>query len=105
MFNLRNNVIVLVFTLSILSTSCSSITPEYNLVRNTTKIYVQEDSKKLDSIRIKDVYIVNGSSIYYPALDLCIITLRKYPICLAHEVRHCLEGSWHDSRPNSDDCN
>lgn len=27
--------------------------------------------------------------------DHCYITLREYPVCLAHEVRHYLEGEWH----------
>lgn len=37
--------------------------------------------------------------------DTCYITLRSYPICLAHEVRHCFEGDWHPKGfGNSDDC-
>lgn len=35
---------------------------------------------------------------------LCTITLRKYPVCLQHEVRHCLEGDWHVGRDTTDDC-
>ena len=35
---------------------------------------------------------------------LCFIYLREYPYCLQHEVRHCLEGAWHGSQPNSEDC-
>ena len=34
----------------------------------------------------------------------CIVTLREYPTCLLHELRHCLEGHWHDKRPNDEDC-
>lgn len=36
--------------------------------------------------------------------DLCTITLRKYPVCLQHEVRHCLEGNWHAGRETAEDC-
>lgn len=36
--------------------------------------------------------------------QLCTITLREYPICLAREVRHCLEGKWHGDEPSSEDC-
>ena len=36
--------------------------------------------------------------------QLCTITLREYPVCLQHEVRHCLEGEWHRATPNNDDC-
>lgn len=35
----------------------------------------------------------------------CAVTLRKYPICLAHEVRHCLEGDFHPGRRSTEDCN
>lgn len=35
---------------------------------------------------------------------VCVVNLREYPRCLLHEVRHCIEGAWHDERPNSEDC-
>lgn len=35
----------------------------------------------------------------------CIIHLRKYPHCLAHEVRHCFEGNWHQGEDNDEWCN
>lgn len=34
----------------------------------------------------------------------CIITLRTYPICLLHEIRHCTEGDWHAGRNSDEDC-
>ena len=34
----------------------------------------------------------------------CTIYLKYYPICLAHELRHCIEGNWHDEKPNGEDC-
>lgn len=34
----------------------------------------------------------------------CIITLRTYPICLLHEIRHCTEGQWHGNKKSSEDC-
>jgi hypothetical protein len=35
----------------------------------------------------------------------CAIVLRKYPQCLLHEIRHCIEGEWHDREvPNDEDC-
>lgn len=34
----------------------------------------------------------------------CTITLREYPVCLQHEVRHCLEGKWHGDDPSGEDC-
>jgi hypothetical protein len=35
---------------------------------------------------------------------ICEITLRKYPICLLHEIRHCIEGNWHEGRDSDEDC-
>lgn len=34
----------------------------------------------------------------------CIIYLRQYPQCLAHEVRHCYEGNWHEGRKTDEGC-
>ena len=34
----------------------------------------------------------------------CQILLRKYPECLLHEVRHCIEGDWHKGRETDWDC-
>lgn len=35
----------------------------------------------------------------------CTITLRRYPVCLAHEVRHCLEGHFHaEGTRSGEDC-
>jgi hypothetical protein len=40
-----------------------------------------------------------------PARDkMCVIDLRRYPVCLLHEIRHCIEGDWHGAFPNGDDC-
>lgn len=36
--------------------------------------------------------------------DRCVIHLRKYPHCLAHEVRHCFEGNWHKGEDSDDWC-
>jgi hypothetical protein len=36
---------------------------------------------------------------------ICVVNLREYPRCLLHEIRHCIEGDWHDPQiPNSEDC-
>ena len=36
--------------------------------------------------------------------NTCHITLRQYPQCLAHEVRHCFEHDWHPGRRTGEDC-
>lgn len=35
---------------------------------------------------------------------LCFIKLKQYPICLQHEVRHCIEGDWHKGVKSDEDC-
>ena len=35
----------------------------------------------------------------------CVIRLKKYPRCLLHEIRHCIEGDFHKhDETNKDDC-
>lgn len=40
------------------------------------------------------------------ANQVCKISLlkRNYPFCLAHELRHLFEGSYHGDRPSLEDC-
>ena len=47
---------------------------------------------------------VMGTATYYPSFNACIIILREYPKCLLHEIRHCLEGNWHEGRNSDEDC-
>jgi hypothetical protein len=36
---------------------------------------------------------------------VCVVNLREYPRCLLHEIRHCIEGEWHEPDvPNAEDC-
>ena len=34
----------------------------------------------------------------------CVIRLKRYPQCLLHEIRHCVEGNWHEGRNSTEDC-
>lgn len=34
----------------------------------------------------------------------CKIVLKRYPKCLKHELRHCLEGDWHGKKDSIVDC-
>lgn len=45
-----------------------------------------------------------GTATYLPAINTCIVTLRQYPECLLHEIRHCFEGQWHPGRTSDEDC-
>ena len=35
---------------------------------------------------------------------VCFIKLKKYPMCLQHEIRHCIEGNWHEGYKSDADC-
>jgi len=78
--------------------------PEYQMQRTAVHIQVSEVPFGMTvgaDGRIREpagsyVMLSNGT---------CLIMLRQYPICLAHEVRHCLEGHFHSGEEhNSDDC-
>ena len=45
-----------------------------------------------------------GQYKYDSATNTCYIWLREYPKCLAHEMRHCMEGNWHGNAASSEDC-
>ena len=36
----------------------------------------------------------------------CIVKIRRdvYPYCIVHEIRHCVEGSWHEGIKTTYDC-
>lgn len=87
-----------VILICLLLTGCAAFDPEpYNLQRNISTITVEVDPM-LETLGQATV-----------AGDKCIVVLREYPTCLAHEIRHCLEGSWHPKQSatfpgNDDDC-
>lgn len=40
----------------------------------------------------------------YTLGGVCFIKLREYPMCLQHEVRHCIEGNFHEGKKSDEDC-
>lgn len=85
--------------LTLLLTGCQ--TPQYNLQHTNFRMIIQESPEYLDrlSARNRTVY---GMSFY--SENVCVIILREYPKCLLHEVRHCIEGNWHEGRDTLEDC-
>ncbi|WP_409425453.1 MULTISPECIES: hypothetical protein [unclassified Pseudoalteromonas] len=35
---------------------------------------------------------------------VCFIKLQRYPVCMQHEMRHCIEGDWHKGVKSDQDC-
>lgn len=63
---------------------------------------VLERTASIITVKIDPTLTTLGNSQW--SGQLCTITLREYPTCLAHEVRHCLEGKWHGNRVSNRDC-
>jgi hypothetical protein len=72
---------------------CGSFDPPAPVLERTTSVI----TVKVDpNLKTKGIATWAGS--------LCTITLREYPVCLQHEVRHCFEGNWHEGRETTEDC-
>lgn len=99
----------------VLLAGCSSFDPEpYNIIHPTTTVTVEVDPMMgfMHEGEVDPAWGtgggVTGEALVTPTT--CHITLRDYPLCLAHEMRHCLEGpNWHPPMSatfpgNTDDC-
>lgn len=80
--------------LAMLLTGCAS--PHLPMQRQAFRVYVYEDRDM--------TYPQLGRASFYTEMDTCIIALRRYPECLLHEIRHCIEGDWHPGRNSDEDC-
>ena len=79
----------------LLLTGCAYVPPVP--VRNDMRIILRAPEQYQDPN-------VLGTATYLAAWNLCVITLREYPQCLLHEIRHCFEGQWHPDRDTTEDC-
>lgn len=87
------------YLLVLLLTGCSTVfdPPQRPQILYPRMTVVVSESKNLK-------YEELGTATIYPKLKLCIVQLRRYPRCLQHEMRHCIEGNWHGDAPNDEDC-
>ncbi len=76
---------------ALLLSGCS-FHPQYELERTAMWVSVKEDP----TIETDGLAKWKGFR--------CDIVLKRYPVCLKHELRHCLEGNWHGARPSGKDC-
>lgn len=89
---------LLALGLVLLVSGCASNTP---LIKyEGVPIFVKEDASLLKpSEKGQARMLFDGDKMVY-----CTVILRKYPHCLLHEVRHCMEGNWHEGRESTEDC-
>lgn len=86
--------------LFVLLTGCEQNTGDPDKVRT--------DTFKV-TVKLTDEVVYKGERVSGLAIwkdDWCIIQLPKdeYPRCLAHEMRHCLEGDFHEGYRSYEDC-
>jgi len=89
-------------TLALLATltGCAAFdAPVYNVENTQFHLTIREDPNLPPNIG------GHASVLNFMGDKHCVVTLRQYPVCLLHEIRHCVEGHWHDPKvPNSEDC-
>lgn len=109
-----NRTPVMIFMAAVLGLSaCAAFSPEpYTLKRTVSTITVKIDPMLGGTAGMGQLAGNHNTGVLGEAHvtgDTCAITLREYPVCLAHEVRHCLDGEWHPPQsatfpPNDQDC-
>ena len=93
-----NRIPVLIFMAAVLGLSaCAAFSPEpYTLKRNVSTITVKVDPMLGFQATGQNGLLPSGVLETATVVgDKCFIVIREYPVCLAHAVRHCLEGEWH----------
>ena len=99
---MRNKLMTANMTLLILAllllTACSAVTQVHD-----TDVEFQMDTFILQVQVLDDLHYkgekVNGYAEWSNGLCSIKLDTKKYThSCIGHEVRHCLEGSWHEGR-------
>lgn len=81
-----------IFSLLLLLAGCASEATINDVVNRTVNITVIENP------------LIEPDGLAFIGGDTCTIILKRYPKCLKHEIRHCLEGQWHGENESSEDC-
>ena len=81
----------LVVFLALLLVGCA--TPQPNKIQQDSFVFGMTIDPELETL---------GRAEWSPGF--CKIYLREYPACLLHELRHCIEGTWHGDRSSDWDC-
>lgn len=66
------------------------------------KEYNKEDMDFVLVIKEDPNLTVDGK--FEKVKGICTVTLKAYPRCLKHEVRHCVEGYFHGHMQSGEDC-
>ncbi len=84
--------LILIIALLIVSGCNESKPPKPKFEKFISNVVIEED-KNLETLGRQQT--VGG---------VCFIKLKQYPLCLQHEVRHCIEGNWHEGYKSDADC-
>lgn len=82
---------------TILISGCATFVEHNSRHTNPNRSMVIE----IKELRSTDINVLGEATIYG---NKCVVALRNYPKCLAHEIRHCYEGNWHEGRNSDEDC-
>jgi hypothetical protein len=96
----------LALPLALLLTGCATVDrvfgpAEFSTITNSRFVLVVQENPAMPMNQQGEATWLD----FGPGRDKhCIVTLKRYPVCLLHEIRHCIEGDWHGAFPNGDDC-
>lgn len=89
--------------LSVFLFGCQSISqPKYDFKQTSFQLEIVPNSTEFVTPDPKG--LIDGEAHINFNTNTCKIILRKYPQCLLHEIRHCIEGNWHEGKASHDDC-
>lgn len=93
-----------ILLICLLLTGCAAFDPEpYNIKHPVSVVTIEVVPQLVRFDHNGNLVDVMGTATR--SGDKCHIKLREYPLCLAHEMRHCIEGQWHPPMvANDDDC-
>lgn len=90
---------VLIMT-STVAMGCANTPPKPTIMQTSFAFELVIDSSV--SSQHSTLGVTYGRAEYAPGY--CRITLREYPTCLLHEIRHCIEGDFHPNIDSVEDC-
>ena len=89
---------IIILCFALLTTSCAQV-EDYQIIDKHFNLRLAlVDQPTLGGKNVAGVAYYGGKT--------CVIILdkQKYPRCLLHEIRHCIEHDWHKGYDTTEDC-